>query len=571
MSNLVIGLALSFNLNAQNNFRDVFLNDAQVFMNNEQYELAIGQLKYFNSINEDHIDSNVEYVLILAWMALGNYLEVNRHINKYFKVASKDQGTYTNVKNIQEEIEEEVFSLTKTFSEWAQNATENGKPYNWDQHSGLYPVGISPNYEWCGYINKHGEVVIPFQYRLVSHFENGIAYVHDRISGDKELIDTNGNMIHKFDAHIETVYPFQEGHAVFRESFSTITNEYTYGIINDKGKRIDNNFVSGVNIGLRPSDVLLDDQKIPILRNGYFGNISIKTGKSSPELPVQSQFPILSPFSGGYSIASTLEDKHGVVNKDYEILLPLKYNRIITTPNKNEFLILEELKHSGKVRVYNALLDKLLPMKVISTTKKALFPALGNLYPSFEEKYMPLYTKSGKVSYFDHNLDSVFDKKYAFAKRYSEDRAAVINSKGKTGYINEFGEMVIGYNYNIGQLFSQGLAGVSIGSGSSEKYGFINKQGDVLIPFEYDYVEPFFASTKIFKNYYDSTELTFNVKADPHVNPLNILFDTNEVFFHLLEGKMLALVKKRDKFQFIDSNGKVWLERLWEDIKIIEE
>jgi hypothetical protein len=175
------------------------------------------------------------------------------------------------------------------------------------------------------------------------------------------------------------------------------------------------------------------------------------------------------------------------------------------------------------------------------------------------------------VRYYDHDLNDVFDKDFVFAKDFSEGMASVMNRDAQAGYINENGELVVDYQYSIGQLFQQNLAAVAMGTIGSEKYGFINKQGDVVIPFEYDYAEPFFEATEIFQHYYSPKQLNLIGAPDISVTPLDITFDTNEVFFHLLEGKKLALVRKKDKLQFIDQEGKVWVERLWDNQEIKKE
>lgn len=602
---ITLTLCVILNSNAQESDRDLFLNDAKQLLNDGQYENALAQLNYFLSLGTDTSDADIEYVYVMSWIGLENYFEANRHIAKYIEYAKDNHENYPEIQSIKTDLEEEIKNVKSYLVNLAANATKNGLPYNWEQHSGLYPVGFAPKYAWCGYINKAGEIIIPFKYKVASHFENGIAYVENKISGDKELINPLGKVTKKLPQSIATVFPFQSGYAAVQLKELNYDKQIVYGIINEKGERIDANTITGYD----QKYIFSDGSRYPIFRDGNFGAISVETGESvinedvyaivstyhdgkilvrpkdylvnqymaslpsdfgmldqkgNEIIPINS-YPALEPFYNEYSIAGKAGKGYGVINKQLEIVIPFEHSLLGRAFDPDEFVIFDGGDLRGKARVYNARLDKMLSRSVQTTSKKAAFPDFTITYPSFKHKYMPLVTKKGKVRYYDHDLNDVFEKDFAFAKDFSEGMAAVMTKEGKTGYINEAGDLVIDYKYNIGQLFSQGLAAVAIGSAESEKYGFINNKGEEVIALEYDYAEPFFDATEIFKYYYSPKQLNLIPVGDMNVSTLDITFDTNEVFFHLLEGKKLALVKKKNKLQFIDQNGNVWLERLWSE------
>lgn len=61
-----------------------------------------------------------------------------------------------------------------------------------------------------------------------------------------------------------------------------------------------------------------------------------------------------------------------------------------------------------------------------------------------------------------------------------------INSRGKYGYINQYGHTMIGYRYEYARAFRHGFAVVSYGY---KRYGVINTKGVLIVPCEYDDIE----------------------------------------------------------------------------------
>lgn len=72
--------------------------------------------------------------------------------------------------------------------------------------------------------------------------------------------------------------------------------------------------------------------------------------------------------------------------------------------------------------------------------------------------------------------------KHEYLGNFSEDLAQ-IKIKGKYGYIDRSGKLVIPVLYSIAHEFSEGLAMVAF---ENKKYGFIDKSGKIIIPFKYD-------------------------------------------------------------------------------------
>ena len=69
----------------------------------------------------------------------------------------------------------------------------------------------------------------------------------------------------------------------------------------------------------------------------------------------------------------------------------------------------------------------------------------------------------------------------------NEGMSIIYDKKGKIGYINKKGKIVIKPQYTDASVFQEGLAYVKV----KNKYGFINKKGKTVIQPVYDSVSMF--------------------------------------------------------------------------------
>lgn len=74
---------------------------------------------------------------------------------------------------------------------------------------------------------------------------------------------------------------------------------------------------------------------------------------------------------------------------------------------------------------------------------------------------------------------------------FSEGLAAVQNEYGDWGFINDKGETVIDFQFDVVGSFSEGVAVFGVGEGFNVKYGFINKEGQIVIEPQYDLARGF--------------------------------------------------------------------------------
>lgn len=132
----------------------------------------------------------------------------------------------------------------------------------------------------------------------------------------------------------------------------------------------------------------------------------------------------------------------------------------------------------------------------------------------------------------------------------SSEGLVAVEQKGKYGFMNSQGKLVIPIKYDDVGIFSEGLASVE----KNNKSGFINIQGKIVIPFEYDRPSRFsdgLARVRIDGRYIfiDKTGTkVLDVDRYYNLNP----FSYSEVF---MDG--FALVEKESKQGLINKQGEL--------------
>lgn len=96
------------------------------------------------------------------------------------------------------------------------------------------------------------------------------------------------------------------------------------------------------------------------------------------------------------------------------------------------------------------------------------------------------FNRKGKWGYRDRKGNVVIQPDYDNAFEFSEDLACV-ERDGKLGYIDKKGDVVIDFKFDSATSFADGLASVTVG----EKSGYIDKQGDEALPLRFDVATPF--------------------------------------------------------------------------------
>lgn len=118
---------------------------------------------------------------------------------------------------------------------------------------------------------------------------------------------------------------------------------------------------------------------------------------------------------------------------------------------------------------------------------------IGNVYFTSAQN-LKKFEKKGKYGFQDESGNIVIPAKFKSAEEFTEGLAAV-KLKDKWGFIDETGKEIIGFNYVEVKPFSEGKAMAKYSY--LEKAGFIDKNGISVLPFE-------FSSPSSFHNGYAS-------------------------------------------------------------------
>ena len=164
-------------------------------------------------------------------------------------------------------------------------------------------------------------------------------------------------------------------------------------------------------------------------------------------------------FSEG--LAAVKKSKWGYIDKEGNQIVPFEYDSA-------------ESFHNGIARVAKNIYLSNNRYYYIDKTGKFLYEELG--------KGEGLITvKRGKCGYIDYTGKIVIHLKYEDAGRFSEGLAPV-KKNGKWGYIDKDDNVVIPFQYLEALSFWNGFATVKEKDGhkSSNVYGFINKEGQLI-------------------------------------------------------------------------------------------
>lgn len=126
--------------------------------------------------------------------------------------------------------------------------------------------------------------------------------------------------------------------------------------------------------------------------------------------------------------------------------------------------------------------------------KKKELPKMIDLPPLKNPDGLYKYYHKGKWGYKDESGKVIIQPAYDEAFNFSEGLACVEVGE-KCGYINKVGEMVIPLIYDTACSFSEGLASVTL----NDKCGYIDSEGNIEFEFEYEAATPFVDGVSLVK------------------------------------------------------------------------
>ncbi|MBT29246.1 MAG: hypothetical protein CMO01_06250 [Thalassobius sp.] len=423
-----------------------------------------------------------------------------------------------------------------------------------------------------GFINTKGEVVIPFDYELVSDFEGNYAIA--RKGGLFGCIDKNGKEILPF------VY---DGIDVPKDNICRVKKgkgrEGRWGAVNLQNKEV---------IPFNYSLIYPFKDGVARMRQGRNWGLVSTNGKEI--IPPSITCDFLGDFENGIAMVGMerwVEEtpsgpvirykKQGYIKKDGTYLIDPVYDNI------DGF---EEIwkKQEGVARIYK-------DGKVGYVNYKGIV----ELEPVYDETYrfdtvwrnnegISLAKKDGKFGYLDHNGDEVLPVVYDLVDSsflYVWDDSigiAMVRKKGKYGFVNYEGKEVIPTQYANVNGPGRGVVLAKLDG----KWGSVDTLNNKLLAFEYEGARFLDDTDDQVIELLKKEESFFEIDGNGHIvkavegmpasdNIANYSKASNLVYKTDYDANGLAVVEKKEKLALVDAKGNLLTKYKYKEIEPFSE
>jgi hypothetical protein len=298
------------------------------------------------------------------------------------------------------------------------------------------PVAVDRKH---GYVDEHGEIVIPLQYDIAMEFAEGVAPVFRPGEETVEIIDMDGRVQGRC-PNVETYSTFSQG----RLDFNVVDEMDSNGFLDVKGK---------VVIPPTFGEVSSFEDGLATAR------VKLKTGviDLAGDWVIKPQFDDLWTFKTGEEItAFEQKGKWGLVNRGGEILIPPKYDYAMGTCE-------------GITPVYEATEDASRYGFVNAKGEWTVPPTFQKCGTTFNEGTLPVEF-DGQWGVVDVNGEWVIPAKYTCTNAFYDGLCNVYVGgrrdlnydllDGATGFINRDDELVIPAQFDSAFDFEDGVAQV---------------------------------------------------------------------------------------------------------------
>lgn len=365
-----------------------------------------------------------------------------------------------------------------------------------------------------GYLDYEGNIVIPASFDYGYGFQSGVAEV--TTDQGQAYIDMDGNILfyendilNQYD--LDTYYPEI---SAFNDGLARVSTYDSVAYINTKGEFVipKGKFYNGYDFADGVAEVYNSDyQSFYIDKDGnelfapdpnfsYYGfsdglclvynydNGQYGYVDKSGEVVIPTTLDDANGFYKGYAVYQEL-GKYGVISKEGDFVVHPIFDSIFQT---------EEGYFLGFDGVFTHFLDQnLKPMRKMNGD--ASYSTFASVYVKAEYDGYVFEDLAGKrLGMFDdyyHLGDSVFEVGQGKIVIASDIKAVAdenspknINVNYNYSFIDNKGEVVLDLSkYDTAKPFSEGLAVVE----RKGKFGYINTAGEVVIPIKYDYAGDF--------------------------------------------------------------------------------
>lgn len=358
-----------------------------------------------------------------------------------------------------------------------------------DFHDGIAQAGIKKGKVFFrGFINYKGEQITPFIYDYVYQSGDYLIVEKDKKYG---MLDKIGNYILSLDYDLIRNYDeftlvqknnklalFIENHGivtdfiyndlldVFYPNYILLTNNQGDFLINNKGETVytvDNN------------DEIKDmKDSLLIVLNKKSNKMFLRDLKNMNLFESDyNQIEFISTF-----LKVSNNNKVGIVTYKNEIIIPLDFSSIYQF--KEHYYIVGKDNLKGLYKQSNVI----LPLKYKHMT-------------NFLSDYLYVVNDNDLSGLYDSELNVVIPEEYKIYEYYKSFYLVEQNNQLMIFNIDDKSTLKMNSNYKFRDknhfwITKRNYFVLQEG----DKYGVVNCKGEIIIPFEYDYLEPIYASNK---------------------------------------------------------------------------
>lgn len=269
------------------------------------------------------------------------------------------------------------------------------------------------------------------------------------------------------------------------------------------------------------------------------------------------------------------DGKFGVMDKDGNSIMPLKYDDIVIYNDSNFIAVKKGEKwgfsdYKGNLLI-NAKYDEVTQFSennlsavrigskwgYINTKGKEVIALKYDSASKFAENGIALVSIDSEYTYINNKGEKVLDVSYDELGEFSDSGYASVSKNAKYGVIDSNGKEVITPLYDTSVLFDNNGYAIVI---KDDIYGVINKKGNEVIPTEYEYIIP--------------TATIFNSKdlsSDFSSIIMRVFIEQLSGNFGVFDDRDVAIVVKDSLAGLINSKGDIIIEPQFNKLQVFHE
>lgn len=392
----------------------------------------------------------------------------------------------------------------------------DGKYVITPEYDDIYPVdnGIRVKKgNLYGYMNYEGKKITDIEFEVASIYHKGKATV--KLNGKWGIINIDGTYVAQ-PIYDEITIMDEEIIAILNGEKKILEFNGEYKVSSDYDYMYPFESIEGASkVKKNGKEIIIDSNSKPIFTKdfdtiGEFNNgiANITLNGKVGYLTIDDKYLVSPIYDGTFKddkepyYNTKLSEKWGLVFEDGNVIKPISDAPITF---KNDFGIIRlgnkqtYINKKGE-QITSETFDYCNPFsdgmgRIMNSLKTNYVNKNGKLMSQpfdwgedFSDGYACI-RDGGYSRFIDKEGKAAFggDTKYFNGKSFSNGMAAVSDERGKWGYIDTKGKVVIQFTFNCAFAFDKKLAPVRIG----DKFGFIDKTGKIVIQPVYDRAEEF--------------------------------------------------------------------------------